>query len=154
MHCTFVTHTGVTHYLWRWELQTYHTVPCQTPWGINGKKLLCKILQSQSHDSPLKSYAPRLDVWFIYFFEPWHRITSLSHLIPRPTCSKTLDRDTSLAWKGFLFSLNSCARQILQPSSGTACPPSWETYRLISSAVDLSPHSAAMLTGKPVTEGV
>lgn len=50
-------------------------------------------------------------------------------------CSMMLDNETSLAWKGFLFSLNSCARQILHPSFGTPYPISDGTYLAISWAV-------------------
>lgn len=80
-------------------------------------------------------------VWRVYNICGWGW---MSHLIPRPMCSKTLDRETSFAWKGFLFSLNSCARQIRQPSSGTPYPISLETYLLMRSAVHLSPHSVVI----------
>ena len=69
----------------------------------------------------------------------------MSHLIPRPMCSKTLDSETSLAWKGFLFSLNSCARQMRHPSLGTPYPISLDTYLVIRSAVDFSPQSVVIL---------
>lgn len=69
----------------------------------------------------------------------------MSHLIPSPMCSKTLDSETSFAWKGFLFSLNSCARQIRHPSLGTPYPISLETYLLMRSAEDCSPHSEVIL---------
>lgn len=62
-------------------------------------------------------------------------------------CSQTLDNETSFAWKGFLFSLNSCARQIRQPSLGTPYPISLDTYLLMRSAVDLSRHSVVILAG-------
>lgn len=68
-----------------------------------------------------------------------------SYLIPSPMCSMTLDSETSLAWKGFLFSLNSCARQMRQPSLGTPTPISLGTYLLMRSAVDFSPHSVLIL---------
>lgn len=62
-------------------------------------------------------------------------------------CSQTLDNETSFAWKGFLFSLNSCARQIRQPSLGTPYPISLDTYLLMRSTVDFSPHSVVILAG-------
>lgn len=71
----------------------------------------------------------------------------MPHLTPRPRWSNTADSETSLAWKGFLFSLNSCARQIRQPSLGTPYPVSSETYLLMRSAVDFSPHSVFILIG-------
>lgn len=68
-----------------------------------------------------------------------------SHLIPRPRCFKTWERETSPDRKGFLFSLNSCARQMRQPSAGTPHPISFGTYLLMRSAVHCSPHSSVIV---------